>query len=50
MRPCMGVYGLCAPLCEWKHFEDGTYSIADAYMFNLAIDEVLQVKERASNG
>jgi len=41
MKPCVGIAGLCPPLCTWKELNDGTYSIGDVVRFHIAIDELL---------
>lgn len=47
MRPCAGIDGVCPPLCKWSDLYDGTYSLADVEMFNVAMDEMLQNKIEA---
>ena len=48
MRPCVGVNGLCPPLCQYHQLTDGTYSLADVEMFNQTIDELIDIAEADS--
>lgn len=41
MKPCVGVVGLCPPLCTWAELNDGTYSLGDVIRFHIVIDELL---------
>lgn len=51
MRPCVGVSGVCPPLCTWAQLNDGTYSLEDVERFNQSIDELVRVhKEVLNNG
>ena len=47
MRPCVGIDGLCPPLCKWVDLMDGTYSIADVMRFNITMDELTNAREAA---
>ena len=47
MRPCMGVNGICPPLCTWAQLTDGTYSLEDVERFNQAIDEMVRAHREA---
>ena len=47
MRPCVGISGICPPLCTWAQLEDGTYSLADVERFNQAITEMVDTHNRA---
>ena len=53
MRPCVGLEGVCPPLCTWQQLNDGTYSLADVERFNQTItelaDEHIKALERARN-
>jgi len=40
MRPCVGLNGLCPPLCTWAQLNDGSVSIADVERFNQALTEM----------
>jgi len=50
MRPCVGIVGVCPPLCTWAQLEDGTHSIANVERFNQAMDELWDQYEAAKNG
>ena len=41
MRPCVGISGVCPPLCKLSELRDGTYNLADVMRFNIAMDEML---------
>ncbi len=41
MLPCVGVQGVCPPLCSWAQLNDGTYSLADVEYFHIVINELL---------
>lgn len=45
MRPCVGIAGLCPPLCTWANLNDGTLSLADVERFNQAMDEIMAMHE-----
>lgn len=47
MRPCVGIAGLCPPLCTWAQLTDGTYSLADVERFNQTILEIVDAAEQA---
>jgi hypothetical protein len=47
MRPCVGIEGVCPPLCTWAQLNDGTYSLGDVERFNQAIDELFKAKVAA---
>ena len=47
MRPCVGIVGLCPPLCMWAQLTDGTYSLADVERFNQTIGEIVEAAEKA---
>ena len=47
MRPCVGIVGLCPPLCTWAQLTDGTYSLADVERFNQTIGEIVEAAEKA---
>lgn len=47
MRPCVGIAGLCPPLCTWAQLIDGTYSLADVERFNQTILEIVDAAEQA---
>jgi len=40
MRPCVGMVGICPPLCTWAELNDGTYSLGDVERFHLTMDEL----------
>lgn len=42
MRPCVGVNGICPPLCTWAQLNDGTYGLEDVERFNQSIDELVK--------
>lgn len=48
MRPCVGIAGLCPPLCTWDKLVDGTLSLGDVERFNQAMDEILAAHEERS--
>jgi hypothetical protein len=48
MRPCVGIIGLCPPLCAWASLGDGTLSLADLERFHQAMDEMLAAHEERS--
>jgi len=50
MRPCVGVNGLCPPLCTWSQLRDGSVTLADVERFNQAIDEVVENAEAQQSG
>ena len=45
MRPCVGINGICPPLCRYSDLLDGTYSIADVERFNVTMDEIIKANE-----
>lgn len=47
MRPCVGVSGICPPLCTWVQLADGTYSLEDVERFSQAIDEMVRSHNEA---
>ncbi|WP_174233111.1 hypothetical protein [Neopusillimonas maritima] len=49
MRPCVGVNGICPPLCTRAQLTDGTYSLEDVEMFNQAIEELVRAHKEAMN-
>ncbi|QEQ90574.1 hypothetical protein EGJ22_11295 [Pseudomonas sp. p99-361] len=44
-RPCVGIPGVCPPLCTYKDLTDGTYSLGWVKRANLAMDEMLYVRQ-----
>ena len=46
MRPCVGIPGLCPPLCQWKDIADGTYDLAWVKMANSAMDEMCYARDK----
>ncbi|UTC26025.1 tetracycline resistance leader peptide [Phage vB_KsaM-C1] len=40
MRPCVGLNGLCPPLCTWSQLRDGSVTLADVERFNQALTEM----------
>lgn len=50
MRPCVGIVGICPPLCTWAQLVDGSLSIADVERFNQAMDELWSQYEALKNG
>ncbi len=50
MRPCVGIVGVCPPLCTWAQLEDGTLSLASVERFNQAMDELWDQYEAVKNG
>ncbi len=49
MRPCVGVEGICPPLCCYKELIDGTYTLENVLLFNITIDDlVTQYKKEIS--
>jgi hypothetical protein len=50
MRPCVGIVGICPPLCTWSKLADGTLSITDVERFNQAMDELWDQYEAVKNG
>ncbi|MDD2108960.1 DUF6889 family protein [Pseudomonas asiatica] len=49
MRPCVGIVGLCPPLCTWASLLDGTLSLADVERFHQALDEILAEHEERNH-
>ena len=47
MTPCVGVEGVCPPLCTWAELKNGTYSLYDVEMFHAAIDELVEIRKAA---
>lgn len=47
MRPCVGIDGLCPPLCKYSDLLDGTYTLADVERFNVTIDELVDMRNNA---
>lgn len=48
MRPCVGIDGLCPPLCRYSDLQDGTYNIADVERFNVTMDELTELRNDAT--
>ena len=48
MAPCVGVVGLCPPLCTFKELNDGTYSLGDVVRFHIVIDELIAAHKSQS--
>ena len=48
MKPCVGIDGLCPPLCRWVELTDGTYTLADVMRFHIAMDELVAAREAAT--
>lgn len=48
MRPCVGIDGLCPPLCRYSDLQDGTYTIADVERFNVTMDELIDLRSSAT--
>lgn len=46
-RPCTGAGDACPPLAKWSDMLDGTYTIEDVQAMHDAIDELIDVIERA---
>lgn len=42
MRPCVGIDGVCPPLCTMQDIDNGTYTLADIEMMNQTISEALE--------
>ena len=47
MTPCLGVEGVCPPLCKLHELKDGTYSLCDLEKMHAAIDELVEIKSKA---
>lgn len=47
MRPCVGVNGICPPLCTWAQLTDGTYGLEDVERFNQSIDDLVRSNNEA---
>ena len=47
MTPCIGIEGVCPPLCKWSDLHDGTYSLYDVEIFHATIDELIEMKRKA---
>jgi hypothetical protein len=48
-QPCVGVDGICPPLCKWSELNDGTYTLADVALFNNVIKEKVKHYQQAVN-
>ena len=44
MQPCVGVEGVCPPLCTYKELKDGTYTLEDVMEFHLVMSELVESK------
>lgn len=47
MTPCVGVEGVCPPLCKLHELQDGTYSLYDLEVMHATIDELIEIKQKA---
>ena len=46
MMVCVGIDGLCPPLCKWSDLSDGTYNLCDVERFTQAMMELIELRKK----